>query len=122
LVTTGHPVRLLFEGWPAVQFVGLPGVSRGTFGGKVAFIDPTDDGKGKFRVVVVPDDEDAPWPDADHLRQGNRAKGLIVLRRVTAGYELWRRINAFPLPPEVEKGDKPVLPSSKKPKVPAGFP
>ncbi|MEM9696792.1 MAG: HlyD family efflux transporter periplasmic adaptor subunit, partial [Myxococcota bacterium] len=56
LITSGRHVRLQFEGWPAVQFVGWPAVAVGTFGGTVAFVDATDDGSGKFRIVIVPDE------------------------------------------------------------------
>ena len=96
LVREGTPVRLQFEGWPAVQFVGWPSVAVGTFGGKVALIDPTDDGKGQFRILVVPDPVQPEWPDALYLRQGVRAKGWVLLNRVTLGYEIWRQLNGFP--------------------------
>ena len=75
LVTPGRHVRLQFEGWPAVQFVGWPSVAVGTFGGVVAYTDATDDGKGHFRVVVLPDLDAPPadqWPAAQYLRQGVR--------------------------------------------------
>ncbi len=62
LITPGREVRIQFEGWPAVQFVGWPSVAIGTFGGEVAFVDSTDDGKGKFRIVVIPL-EGEEWPD-----------------------------------------------------------
>jgi membrane fusion protein, adhesin transport system len=99
LVTPGRHVRLQFEGWPAVQFVGWPSVAVGTFGGVVAFVDATDDGRGKFRVVVLPDIEDGhtdPWPPAQYLRQGVRTNGWILLDEVRLGYELWRQFNGFP--------------------------
>ncbi len=96
LVQLGSPVRLQFEGWPAVQFVGWPSVAVGTFGGRVALIDSTDNGKGQFRVLVVPDESDEPWPDARYLRQGVRAKGWVLLNQVTVGYEVWRQMNGFP--------------------------
>jgi len=96
LVKEGRHVRLQFEGWPAAQFSGWPSVAVGTFGGKVALVDPTDDGMGRFRVVVLPDPTDRPWPDAPYLRQGARANGWIILDRVTLGYEIWRRMNGFP--------------------------
>jgi multidrug efflux pump subunit AcrA (membrane-fusion protein) len=35
LISVGDPVRIQFEGWPAIQFVGWPSVAVGTFGGKV---------------------------------------------------------------------------------------
>lgn len=96
LIREGTPVRLQFEGWPAVQFVGWPSVAVGTFGGKVALLDATDDGKGKFRLLVVPDESDQEWPDARFLRQGVRAKGWILLNQVALGYEIWRQLNGFP--------------------------
>lgn len=95
LVSEGRHVRLQFEGWPAVQFVGWPSVAVGTFGGTVALVDATDDGKGKFRVVIVPDD-DTEWPSGRFLRQGTRANGWIMLNRVRLGFELWRLLNGFP--------------------------
>lgn len=96
LVQLGSSARLQFEGWPAVQFVGWPSVAVGTFGGKVALIDSTDNGKGQFRILVVPDPGQPEWPDARYLRQGVRAKGWILLNRVTLGYEIWRQLNGFP--------------------------
>lgn len=94
----GQPrkVRLQFEGWPAVQFSGWPSVAVGTFGGIVATVDRTDDGQGKFRVVVIPDPEDRPWPDAEYLRQGIRVNGWVLLSNVPLGNELWRQMNGFP--------------------------
>jgi adhesin transport system membrane fusion protein len=97
-VAGGQPrkVRLQFEGWPAVQFSGWPSVAVGTFGGIVATVDRTDDGQGKFRVVVIPDPEDRPWPDAEYLRQGIRVNGWVLLNNVPLGQELWRQMNGFP--------------------------
>ncbi len=95
LVGLGDPVRLQFEGWPAVQFVGWPSVAIGSFGGKVALIDPGDSGTGKFRILVTPDDKSG-WPSNRYLRQGVRAKGWVLLRQVRLGYEVWRRLNGFP--------------------------
>lgn len=96
LIHEGDHVRLQFEGWPAVQFSGWPSVAVGTFGGSVALVDPTDNGKGKFRVLVVPDPTDNPWPDYPYLRQGVRSNGWVLLDRVPLGYEVWRRMNGFP--------------------------
>lgn len=95
LLTEGRHVRLQFEGWPAVQFSGWPSVAVGTFGGKVVLIDATDDGKGRFRVLVTPDGDD-PWPSGRYLRQGVRVTGWVLLNRVRLGYELWRQFNGFP--------------------------
>ncbi|MEO5728351.1 MAG: HlyD family efflux transporter periplasmic adaptor subunit [Byssovorax sp.] len=95
LVTPGRHVRLQFEGWPAIQFSGWPSAAVGTYGGVVAFVDATDDGNGKFRVVVVPADAE-PWPSKQYLRQGMRTNGWILLDSVKLGYELWRTFNGFP--------------------------
>lgn len=95
LLREGAEVRLQFEGWPAIQFSGWPGAAYGTYGGRISLIDASDSGNGKFRVVLVPL-EDEPWPEGDYLRQGVRAIGWVLLNRVTLGYELWRRFNGFP--------------------------
>ena len=63
LVEPGRHVRLQFEGWPALQFSGWPSVAVGTFGGQVVSVDATDNGKGKFRVLVRPDLTDQNWPE-----------------------------------------------------------
>lgn len=104
LVRPGRKVRLQFEGWPAIQASGWPTLAVGTFGGRVAFVDASDDGKGKFRVMVVPSGEEA-WPQASMLRQGTRANGWILLDRVSLAYELWRQLNGFP-PEWSEGGEK----------------
>ena len=129
-IEVGRHVRLQFEGWPAVQWVGWPSAAIGTFGGKVAFIDRFDEGSGQFRIMVLPDErpfakpegrlvewlrsvltfgklqpEDNPhaWPGDEYLRQGVRAKGWVVLDRVSLGYEVWRQLNGFP--PMIQRGD-----------------
>jgi multidrug efflux pump subunit AcrA (membrane-fusion protein) len=96
LIRKGDMARLQFEGWPAIQFVGWPSVAVGTFGGKVLLVDPTDNGTGKFRVLVEPDDKDDPWPSRTYLRQGVRANGWFLLNQVPLGFELWRQFNGFP--------------------------
>lgn len=111
----GQLCRLQFEGWPAVQFAGWPSVAVGTFGGKVALVDPTDDGKGKFRIVIVPHqgDRDGDWPSGRFLRQGVRANGWVLLNQVPLGWELWRQLNGFPPVVNTEEPE-----DIKKPKVP----
>lgn len=96
LVSPGRRVRLQFEGWPAVQFSGWPSVAVGSFGGKVAMIDSTDDGNGRFRILVVPDEREGSWPSDRFLRQGVQANGWVLLDRVTLGFEVWRQLNGFP--------------------------
>jgi hypothetical protein len=108
VIQRGSPVRLQFEGWPAVQFMGWPSVARGTFGGEVILIDPAGNKTGRFRVLVAPDPEaGAPWPSdptigedgwpgTRWLRQGVRANGWVLLRQVPLWFELWRQINGFP--------------------------
>jgi len=98
----GSPVRLQFEGWPAVQFIGWPSVARGTFGGEVLLIDPTDDGTGRFRILVAPkpdtlrSGEEVEWPGNQWLRQGVQTRGWVLLQRVPLWYEIWRQLNGFP--------------------------
>lgn len=116
LVKKGDPVRLQFEGWPAVQFVGWPSVAVGTFAGRVYLVDPTTNDKGQFRILVEPDKEDAPWPDQEYLRQGVRVQGWVLLDRVSLGWEFWRHLNGFPPARETEppKSPQPLGPVKGK--------
>lgn len=95
LVRKGAPVRMQLEGWPALQFSGWPELAVGTFEGEVAFVDAADNGKGYFRILVLPT-PGARWPDAVLLRQGVRAQAWFQLGQVSLGYELWRQFNGFP--------------------------
>ena len=95
-VTAGRHVRLQFEGWPGIQLAGWPSIAVNTFGGQVAVVDSTDNGKGQFRVLIRPDPDDSPWPSDRFLRQGVRANGLVMLERVPLWFELWRQLNGFP--------------------------
>jgi multidrug resistance efflux pump len=94
LLGIGSKVRFLFDGWPAFFFSGWPGVSLGTFGGKIVAIDRNISANGKFRVLIAPDPDDHPWPNA--LLPGGGAKGIALLNDVPVWYELWRIINGFP--------------------------
>lgn len=97
LVKPGDPVRLLFEGWPAVQFSGWPSVAIGTFEGRVTAVDPTAQPNGQFRVLIVEDPEgEHPWPDRRFVRFGATARGWVLLDTVPLYYELWRQLNNFP--------------------------
>lgn len=94
LITMGQKVRFVFDGWPSVVFSGWPNSSYGTFGGKVVAIDNFISPNGKYRLLVGPDPEDEPWPQA--LRVGGGAVGFALMKDVPIWYELWRRINGFP--------------------------
>jgi RND family efflux transporter MFP subunit len=96
LIKPGKKVRLQFEGWPVIQFSGWPSKAIGTFGGVVKVIDPVIAQKGMFRIIVVPDPTDSPWPDERFLRLGGKVKGWVLLETVKIGYELWRQLNSFP--------------------------
>lgn len=106
VISYGSPVRLQFEGWPALQLVGWPSVAIGTFGGEVMLIDPTDNGQGKFRILVGPKPdvitrdgkaiEIRDWPENQWLRQGIRANGWVLLQEVPLWFEIWRQVNGFP--------------------------
>ncbi|WP_417748789.1 HlyD family secretion protein [Rosistilla oblonga] len=113
LVEAGRHVRLQFEGWPAIQFSGWPAVAVGTFGGQVVSVDATDDGKGKFRILVQPEESGQQWPSDRFLRQGVRTNGWVLLERVPLWYEIWRNMNGFP---PVVSTEEPK--NSKPPKLP----
>ena len=63
-------------------------------GNKVIAIDNFISDNGKYRILVAPDPEDHPWPDA--LRVGAGTKNMVLLKDVPIWYELWRQINGFP--------------------------
>ena len=107
VVTPGSPVRLVFEGWPAIQAIGWPQLAVGSFGGEVMYVDAaTDDGQGRFRVLVAPDADmvdrgdgpvSVPWPDGERwLRQGVKTNAWVLLDEVPLWFELWRQMNGFP--------------------------
>ncbi len=94
LITKGQKVRFVFDGWPSIVFSGWPNTSYGTFGGRVVAIDNLISANGKYRLLVAPDPEDHPWPDA--LRVGSGAIGFALMNDVRIWYELWRQMNGFP--------------------------
>lgn len=94
LINIGEKVRIQFDGWPAIVFSGWPNASHGTYGGVVYAIDQYISDNGKYRILVAPNKEDYPWPDA--LRFGAGTNNMILLGDVPIWYELWRRINGFP--------------------------
>ena len=94
LIHPGEKVRIQFDGWPSIVFSGWPYNSFGTFGGKVVAIERFISPNGKYRVLLAPDDEEQPWPEA--LRIGAGANTLALLEDVPILYELWRKLNGFP--------------------------
>lgn len=94
LMYLGAKVRLQFDGWPALVFNGWPDVSFGTFGGKVVAIDNVASANGQYRILVAPDPDDKPWPQA--IRAGSGAYGWALLKDVPIWYEVWRQLNGFP--------------------------
>lgn len=97
LVRVGRPVRLEFEGWPAIQFSGWPSVAQGLFDARVRGIDPSAGTDGLFRVLVEPAPGKPVWPDRLFVRPGAKVRGWVQLETVSVGYELWRQLNDFPL-------------------------
>lgn len=95
LIHEGEEVRVQFDGWPAIVFSGWPAATYGTYGARVVavsqFIDPV---KGKYRVLLAPDERETEWPD--QLVPGAGAYTIALLEDVPVWYELWRRLNGFP--------------------------
>ncbi len=96
LIKIGQSVRLIFDGWPSVQFSGWPSVSIGTFPGVVKVIDYAVSANGGFRVIIIPD-KNSLWPNRNYLRLGTQVHGYIQISQVKLGYELWRQLNGFPI-------------------------
>ena len=110
LVRKGQPVRLEFDGWPAIIFgTGWPTASFGTFGGKVFAIENAMRENGTYRILIeMEDPEKEAWPSA--IRIGSGVKAFALLNRVPMWYEIWRQLNGFP--PEFYEG--PAKPSKSK--------
>ncbi|WP_294264755.1 efflux RND transporter periplasmic adaptor subunit [uncultured Sphingomonas sp.] len=111
IIRPGRPVRLAFEGWPAIQFSGWPSVAQGMFDGRVRSIDPSAQTTGLFRVLVEPMPGKPGWPGTGFVRLGGKVRGWIQGETVSIGYELWRQLNDFPLefrrPADEPKGPGP---------------
>ncbi|MFN3469697.1 MAG: efflux RND transporter periplasmic adaptor subunit [Novosphingobium sp.] len=108
LVRKGQPVRLHFEGWPAIQFSGWPSIAQGMFDGRVLTIDRSAQASGLFRVLVEPMPGKPAWPDENYVLLGSKVRGWIQMETVSIGYELWRQLNDFPLefPTPVDPGPR----------------
>ncbi|WP_299215693.1 HlyD family efflux transporter periplasmic adaptor subunit [uncultured Dokdonia sp.] len=94
LAHKGSPVRIQFDGWPAIIFSGWPNVSTGTYAGKIVAVETFISDNGKYRLLVAPDPNEEPWPDA--LRAGSGARAIALLDDVPIWFELWRQLNGFP--------------------------
>ena len=81
----------------------------------MASIDPTDNERGQFRILVIPNPNDTLWPSDLYLRQGVRVNGWVMLRQVQLGYEVWRQLNGFP---PIVASENPDKPDGKLPKLP----
>lgn len=92
LIQIGQKIQLEFDGWPAFVFTGWPVLSYGTYAAEIVNYDRTISPNGKFRVLAMQTGE--PWPMA--VQQGCGVRGVALLNRVAVGYELWRKLNAFP--------------------------
>ncbi|AOG01901.1 MAG: HlyD family secretion protein [Blastomonas fulva] len=97
LIRRGQPVRLEFEGWPAIQFSGWPSVARGLFDGEVQQVDLAASTNGLFRVLVQEAKGKTRWPGEPYVRLGANARGWVAMEEVSVGFELWRQLNDFPL-------------------------
>lgn len=98
LVRVGQHVRLIFDGWPSIQFSGWPSVSIGTFPGIVMAVDYAASKNGLFRVLVMPDNKSGiEWPNKVYLRLGTKTFGYIQMNQVHLGFDLWRQLNGFPI-------------------------
>lgn len=94
LIHKGEKVRVWFDGWPTIVFSGWPNMSYGTFGGKIVAVENFISDNGKFRVLIAPDQEEAPWPK--QISMGSGAKTLALLDNVPVWFEIWRTLNGFP--------------------------
>lgn len=94
LIRKGEKIRVWFDGWPTIVFSGWPDMSYGTFGGEIVAIENFISTNGKFRVLIAPDPNEAPWPK--QLRVGSGAQTIALLNTVPVWFEIWRDLNGFP--------------------------
>lgn len=94
LISKGQEVRMIFDGYPAVVFSGWPNASYGTFQGTVVAVETNRSENGKFRMLIIPDEHQKPWPK--ELKLGAGVQGFALLKNVRIWFELWRQINGFP--------------------------
>ena len=94
LINSGQKIRMIFDGFPAIVFSGWPNNSYGTFGGRVSMVENNRNENGKFRILVIPDNQEKSWPK--EIKLGTGVRGFALLKTVPIWYELWRQINGFP--------------------------
>ena len=94
LINRGEKVRVWFDGWPTIVFSGWPDVSYGTFGGKIVAIENFISDNGKYRILIAPDKDEAPWPKKISI--GSGAETIALLDTVPIWFEVWRVLNGFP--------------------------
>lgn len=96
LLKKGRPVRILFQGVPAIPLPAWPELMAGTFDGRIQVVDQSASANGQFRFWVEPETNRREWPSQLHVRQGTQVMGWVILNRVPLWYEMWRRFNLFP--------------------------
>lgn len=94
LISKGAKVRIWFDGWPTIVFSGWPDISYGTFGGTIVAVENFISDNGKFRVLIAPDPQEAPWPK--QISIGSGAQTIALLNTVPVWFEVWRILNGFP--------------------------
>lgn len=102
LLKKGEKVRVWFDGWPTIVFSGWPDMSYGTFGGEIVAIENFISENGKFRVLIIPDKDEDPWPK--QLSVGSGVQTIALLDTVPVWFEIWRSLNGFP--PNYYKSEK----------------
>ncbi|MBX9858082.1 MAG: HlyD family efflux transporter periplasmic adaptor subunit [Sphingomonas sp.] len=117
LIKTGRRVRLAFEGWPAIQASGWPSVAQGMFDGRVRAIDLSASENGLFRILIEQSPDRPPWPREPFVRLGAKVRGWVLMETVSAGFELWRQLNDFPLQWERQEKKEVQLVKPKERKI-----
>jgi hypothetical protein len=95
LLKKNLPVRIKFNGWPALQISGWPKIAFGTFGGYIHTLEPISHEQGFYYAYIFEDEKD-PWPESNILRYGSQATAWVRLESVPIWYQIWRHINAMP--------------------------
>jgi len=107
LLRKDRPVRLLFQGVPAIPLPAWPELMAGTYDGRIQVVDQSVSANGQFRLWVEPDTQRREWPPQEQVRQGTQVMGWVILNQVPLWYEMWRRFNLFP--PDYNTGPKSLL-------------